>query len=224
MTHDAKKSYEAHMARQEARVEVNAALKASLRKRVAPARRPLWLLPAFTAFAVAVIVLVTAQPTPYEVAMSPGFQVRSEQEAIELKLSDELSSSTADFATMTDDNRPVLTDDGREIPGLRGSYCEAGICADMIAPPEMLRQSGGEFMEVSAPLLLTLPREAENVQFGLLTEDGVGLLCDLDTEQLSPTTYSINSCGDAGQRYFLSVGIYWQDGGDASYYYPIAVE
>lgn len=212
-----KDMHDAYLARREAQVEVDAALKAKLHGQLFPQRRSVWLMPAFAMVAMVALVLVSAKPE--ETALTtPGIKDNEEPRAAE-----STDNATTDefylFDLVVDE--PVVLDDDQVVPGIRGSYCDDTMCVDMVAPWD---GQDADFKKVSAPLVLKLPRAASNVSFGLRAEGGAMLRCAIQSEQIDNTTYRINDCGGSGQKYFLDITIWWADGGDASYAYPIEVE
>lgn len=212
---DLHKIHEAYLARESALVQVDSALKERLRQQLFPRRTLAWFVPAFATLAMIAIVVIT-QPKADQTALF-------EPSAAGSDIADFTTTDTTDefnlYSIVNDE--PVLFDDDQVVPGIRGSYCDESLCVDTAAPWET---EDVRFIGISAPLVLKLPRPAENVQFGLRDETGMRLLCAVQTNELDDTTYEITGCGDSGERHYLDISIWWLAGGDVSYSYPIIVE
>lgn len=113
-----------------------------------------------------------------------------------------------------------VTAGGLTIDGIEGSYCTMQVCVDKVGPTGFADVT---FIPIDSTVItVTLRDPAHEVAIGLRDENGATLLCDMQTVKQDDMRYTATICGDAGRNYYVDVGAWWAEGGDATFYFPIA--
>lgn len=108
------------------------------------------------------------------------------------------------------------------VDGIEGSYCTTQLCVDKVGPTGFTDVT---FIPIdSNDITISLRNPAHEVTIGLRDENGMTLLCDMRVVKQNDTTYTATICDDGARDHYVDVGAWWTEGGDASYYFPVATK